>query len=128
MRKILITMLGAGLILLLVACGGNKVDDGTADIYINKAEEIVDLLNDSDYEAVHAMFNDEMKSGLPVIAMEELTPIFKESGSFEEINKASVEESDGIYTTVLAAKYSDKNRLFTISFNSDEEVAGLFIK
>jgi len=128
MRRIIITLLGTCLLLMLVACRGNKVEDATAEIYITKAEAIVDLLNEGNYEAVYDTFDDEMKTGLPVIAMEELTPIIKESGSFKEIDKASVEEEEGMYITVLVAKYSDENRIFTLTFNGDEEVAGLFIK
>jgi|SRR5690625_2657559 len=128
MRKTLLATLGIILILMLAACGGNKVEDSTAEIYITKAEGIIDLLNEGNYEAVHAMFGDAMKTGLPVEDMGELTPIIEESGSFEEIDKASVEEDDGLYITVLVAKYSDKKRVFTITFNDKEEVAGLFIK
>jgi len=116
------------LMLLLAACGGNKVDDATAEKYITQAEEIVALLNEQHYEEIHAKFNDEMKAGLPVEDMEELTPIIEESGNFQEMDKASVEEEDGLYVTVLVAKYSNENRVFTITFNEDEEVAGLFIK
>lgn len=128
MRKILVMMFGTVLMLMLVACGGNKVDDSTAEKYITQAEEIITLLNEGNYEKVHAMFDDEMKTGLPVEDMGELTPVFEESGSFEEIDKTSVEEEDSLYITVLAAKYSNENRVFTITFNDDEEVAGLFIK
>lgn len=128
MRKTLIAMVATILILMLAACGGTKVEDSTAEIYITKAEEVIDLLNAGNYEAVHAMFGDGMKTGLPVENMGELALIIEESGSFEEIDKASVEEDDGLYITVLVAKYSDKKRVFTITFNEKEEVAGLFIK
>lgn len=121
-------MFGTALMLMLVACGGNKVDDSTAEKYITQAEEIIALLNESNYEEVHAMFADEMKIGLPIDDMADLTPIIEESGSFEKIDKVSVEEKDDLYTTVLVAKYSDKNRVYTITFNDKEEVVGLFIK
>src|SRR5690625_2881222 len=101
--------------MMLSACGGNKVDDATAEKYKKKAEEIIILLNEGDYETVYEMFDNVMKEGLPVAAMADLTPIIEESGKFEEIDKASVEEKDGIYTTVSRAKYSDKNRIYTIS-------------
>jgi len=127
-RSMFITILVTMLMLLLAACGGNKVDDATAEKYITQAEEIVALLNEQHYEEIHAKFNDEMKAGLPVEDMEELTPIIEESGNFQEMDKASVEEEDGLYVTVLVAKYSNENRVFTITFNEDEEVAGLFIK
>lgn len=128
MRKMVATMFGIGLIVILTACGGSKVDDATADKYIAKAEEVITLLNETNYEEVHAMFNDEMKSGLPVEDMEELTPVIEEAGEFKEIDKASVEEDDVLYISVLVAKYSEENRIYTITFNESEEVAGLFIK
>jgi len=128
MKKTLITLLGTVLIIMLTACGGNKVEDSTAEIYITQAEEVIDLLNEGNYESVHAMFGDEMKKGLPVEDMEEFTPIIEEAGNFEEIDKASVEEDDGFYITVLVAKYSNEEHVFTITFNDKEEVVGLFIK
>lgn len=112
----------------LAACGGNKVDDSTAEKYITQAEEIVSLLNESEYQEVHVMFDDQMKTELPVAEMEELTPIIDQSGTFEKIDKSSVEEKDGLYIVVLAAKYSNENRVFTITFKDKDEVAGLFIK
>ena len=112
---------------VLAACG-NKVDEDVSEKYIKKAEEIVVLLNDANYQEVHAMFNEEMAVGLPVVAMEELTSVFEQSGDFEKINKSSIEEKDGYYVVVLAANYSGENRVFTISFNDQDEVAGLFIQ
>lgn len=128
MKKMVATMFGLVVILMLTACGGSKVDDATAEKYITKAEEVITLLNETNYEEVHAMFNDEMKSGLPVEDMEELTPVIEEAGEFKEIDKASVEEDDGLYISVLVAKYSEENRIYTITFNESGEVAGLFIK
>ncbi|GAB3807235.1 DUF3887 domain-containing protein [Virgibacillus kimchii] len=121
-------MCGAVMVLLLVACGGNNVDGSTSEKYITQAKEIISLLNEGDYETVHSKFDEEMKTGLPVEDMEELTPIIEESGNFEEIDKASVEEKDGLYVAVLVGNYSDDNRVFTITFNDSEEVAGLFIQ
>ncbi|WP_461183615.1 DUF3887 domain-containing protein [Virgibacillus kimchii] len=128
MRKVFIMMCGAVMVLLLVACGGNNVDGSTSEKYITQAKEIISLLNEGDYETVHSKFDEEMKTGLPVEDMEELTPIIEESGNFEEIDKASVEEKDGLYVAVLVGNYSDDNRVFTITFNDSEEVAGLFIQ
>lgn len=128
MKKILVMTFSAVLVFMLVACGGNKVDEAIGEKYITKAEELVTLLNEGDYEEVHAAFNDEMKTGLPVAGMSDLTPLIEESGDFVAINKASVEEKDGYYITVLVAKYSEENRVYTITFNDDLEVAGLYIK
>src|SRR5690625_723959 len=128
MKKILLAKFRVVVMIGLVACGGNKVDDSTSEKYISKAEVVVSLLNEGNYEEVYAKFDEEMKAGLPVNDMEDLTPIIEESGKFEKIDKSSVEEDDGYYVTVLVAKYSEENRVFTVSFNDKEEVAGLFIQ
>lgn len=127
MRKNIVVLFVIGLTLLLVACGG-KVDDETSEKYITEAKEVVSLLNDAKYEEVHSKFDDAMKAGLPVEAMAELTPIIEGSGNFQEIDKASVEEKDGYYITVLVAEYSNDNRVYTISFNKDDEIAGLHMQ
>lgn len=128
MRKILSTILCAGLAVFFVACGGNKVDDSTANKYITQAEEIVSLLNGGEYQEIHAMFDEQMKAGLTIGQMEELTPVIQGSRDFKEINKSSVEEKEGMYIVVLAAKYSEENRVFTITFNDKDQVVGLYIK
>lgn len=128
MKKIALIMISVLTVLVLVACGGNKVDDATAEKYITKAEEIVSLLNENNYKEVHAMFDEEMEKELPVDDMEELSPVINQSGEFEEIDKSSVEEKDGFFIVVLVAKYSEENRTFTVTFNDKDEVAGLFIQ
>ena len=128
MKRILLMMLGVVMVFGLAACGGSKVDDATAEKYSEKAKEVIGLLNDGNYTEVHAMFDEQMATGLPVGQMEDLTPIIEGSGSFDKIDKSSVEEKDGFYVTVLVAKYSEEKRIYTISFNEQEEVAGLFIK
>jgi|SRR5699024_5768138 len=128
MKRMALIMLSAVTLLALVACGGNKVDDATSEKYIRQAEEIVSLMNEGNYKQVHAMFDEQMKAELSVEQMGELTPIIEQSGNFEKIDKSSVEEKDGYYIVVLVAKYSEENRTFTISFNDNEEVAGLFMK
>lgn len=127
MKRILLMILGAIVVLTISACSG-KVDDSTSEKYINKAEEVISLLNEGNYKEIRKMFDEEMESKLSEEQMEELTPIIEQSGTFDKIDKASIEEKDGFYVTVLVAKYSKEKRVFTISFNKKEEIAGLFIK
>lgn len=128
MRKMTMMVVLMLMVLGLAACGGNKVDDATTEKYRSVAEQVVSLLNAGDYATLHAMFGAQMKEGLPVEQMDELTPLIEEAGTFEKVDKFSIEEKDGFYVTVLVAKYSEEKRIYTISFSEDEEVVGLFIK
>jgi len=127
MRKLLLVMFSVVAMFVLAACG-NKVDEDVSGKYIGKAEEIVSLLQDANYQEVHTLLDEEMKIGLPEEAMGDFSPIFEQSGDFEKVNKSSVEEKDGYYIVVLAVNYSEENRVFTITFNDQDEVAGLYVK
>lgn len=128
MNKLLLMVLGIIMVFGLAACGGNKVDETTTEKYREQAEKVVTLLNEGNYSEIHTMFDEKMTTGLPLEKMNELTPLIEESGTFEKVDKFSVEEKDGFYVSVLVAKYSETKRVYTISFNEDEEVVGLFIK
>lgn len=125
MRKLVLSSLLA--VLLLSGCG-NKVEDSVAQMYIDKAEEVVQYINNNDYEKVTEQFDEIMSANLTVESMSSITPVITASGEFEKISKKSVEEKDGTKIVVLVAKYSNENRVFTISYNDKDEIVGLFIQ
>ncbi|MDK7491239.1 DUF3887 domain-containing protein [Bacillus paranthracis] len=128
MRKMLLIIISTIAVFALVACTGNKVDESTSKKIISKAEGIVSLLNEAKYKEVHEKFDSKMKAGLPEEKMKDLTPVIEKAGTFEKIEKQSIEEKDGLYTVILVAKYSKEQRTFIITYNDKEEIAGLFIK
>lgn len=126
MKKISVILCSV-LILILGACG-NKVDDTTADKYIGKAKDVVTSLNEEQYEKVTAQFDDTMKANLTAAQLAEISPILKESGVFEEIKKQSVEEKDGMKVVVLVAQHKNDKRIYTVSYNDKDQIAGLFVQ
>ncbi|MGD6891944.1 DUF3887 domain-containing protein [Bacillus mobilis] len=128
MRRMLLIMISVIAAFALAACTGNKVDESTSKKFIPKAEEIVSLLNEAKYKEVHDKFDSKMKAGLPEEKMKDLTPVIEKAGTFEKIEKKSIEEKDGLYTVILVAQYSKEQRTYIITYNDKEEIAGLFIK
>jgi len=126
MKRWVVVLLAA--VMLLGACGDKKVEGETADRFIQDAEQVVTLLNDGDTEGVHGMLDATMKEQLTADQLDEVVGIIKESGEYEQVDKSSVEKKDEYYTTVLVVKYSEQKRVFTITFNEQDEVAGLYIK
>lgn len=127
MKKFLSVLLGSLLAFILVGCG-NQVDEATADKYITKAKKVAENLTSGNYEAIHAQFGASMKANLSIEQMAEIAPIIEASGDFEKFDKQSIQEIDGDYAVVLVAKYSEENRVYTISFNAEDEIVGLFVK
>lgn len=129
MKTIRIALLGIIMLIVLAACGGGNVDEATAEKYSSKAEEVITLLNNGHYDELYEMFDATMKTALPLENMAEVfMPVIEESGDFEKMNKSTVNEDDGLFITISSAKYSNKNRIYTITFNQDDEVAGLYVK
>lgn len=121
-----IFLLSIFLLVGLVACGNN--DTSLMEEYVPKAEEVVKLLNDGSYEEVYHQFDETMKNALPVEQMGQLKTVIEKSGEFETFDKSTVEEQDGFYVVVLVAKYSNEDRVYTISFNDHDEIAGLYVR
>lgn len=128
MKKLSSLLLLIAFILILAACSNDKVDKETADKYVAKAEEVVGHLNEAAYELIYEQFDKTMKIGLPVEEMEGLTPIIEASGEFEQFGDSVVELNDGYYVVVIEGDYSEDRRVYTISFNEDDEIGGLYIK
>lgn len=114
-------------ILLLTGCG-NKVDEDTSNTYISKAEEVVQWLNDSEFDKIVAQFDETMAAKLTTERLAEITPLLTASGKLEKIEKQSVEEKEGKKTVVLVAKHSEENRIYTITYDEEDKIAGLFIQ
>ena len=113
--------------LILVGCG-KKVDSEKTELYSKKAEETIQLLNEGKRDDLKEQFNAEMKEGMTEENFDTVETAIKEAGDFKQIEKSSVEEKDGIYITVTIAEYSKQKRVFTISYNDNEQIVGLFIK
>lgn len=78
---------------------------------------------------IYHLFDETMTEQLPVEIMKtQITPVLEESGAFESFNKSKVDEKDGYYVAVIAASYSERNRVYTISFNKQGEISGLFVR
>ena len=112
---------------LLAACG-NKVDEETEGKYIDKAEEVVHFINDGEFDKVIEQLNENMKAKLTAEQLAEITPVLEESGSFKGIKKQSVQEKDGIIVVVLVGEYSEEDRIYTVSYDEEERIAGLFVQ
>lgn len=85
-------------------------------------------MNSGERDKLKEQFDDEMKEAMTDDNFAIVEDAIKEAGNFEKIEKSSVSQKDEVYSTVTIAKYSNKKRVFTINYNGDEQIVGLFIK
>lgn len=134
-KKRLSVFVVALLMMVLAACGANQVDEATAAKYTAKAEGVITSLIEGRYQELYEMFDDQMKAGLPVSQMEQQLPgIIQQSGTFEGFGQSSVQEKrdnqqqENYHVVTVHAKFSSENRIFTVTFNSRDQISGLFVK
>ena len=123
-------------ILLLTACSSNKIPDGFNENDLNqKAEEIINLLNENNVDEVYAMFRTDVQA---MIKLEDLEVIiqdkFNQVGTFKEISQVAITDTKDpntseVYTVVIVSSDHEKGRTtYTLSFNKELEIVGFFIK
>ena len=114
---------------MFVLVGCTSVDQETAEIYAAKAEDVILLLNEQNFEELYQNFDEKMSTDLTVQEMEtHVAPVIEESGEFQSFDQFSVENKQGYYVVVVGTKYSDVNRVYTITFDQQEKIAGLYVK
>ena len=114
-------------VLLLAACG-NKVDEESESKYIGKAVEVVNLLNDGEFDKIIEQMDDRMKANVTAAQLAEITPVLEASGSYVGIEKQSVQEKDGNIIVVIVGEHSEDKRIYTVSYDTNDQIAGLFVQ
>lgn len=133
LRLTLCLLLSLG-IFALYGCGQKPLPEGmTEDGVKASATEVLDALHARDYETVFSMSTGTMQSGMPPeVWAETFDPIFEDTGPFTEISSMAVggvEENGVLYATAVAkCSYQNGSKTFTLNFNGEGALAGLFVK
>ncbi len=98
------------------------------------AQDVVSLLNAQDTEGLRAIFTEQMNTAITDEVFTQIYAAIGEGGAFEAIDSMTVigstDQSTGeeFATVITRAKYAAKTFTYTISFNKDMQVAGLYYK
>lgn len=130
MKKIIRIMITILCFTMLVGCGAGKLSDNfSEDTLKSEAEAIIDNFNNKQYEEVINRGDENLKSKLTADQLKEVwEQVNSKLGDYEEISKITFKEKDGIVSVVALAKYENSKAQFTMSFNEDMELVGIFLK
>lgn len=122
------------LVALLVFTACNTLPEGVdSENLKNKAEAAVLIVNQRDYASLKEHFKEAYQTDFdPAQWQEALDPILDESGAFVEFKAAQVasqkqNDVDMIFV-VLQAKYENVTRTYTVIFDINSEMTGLYVK
>jgi len=131
-RFLSIVLLAVLSLAMLGGCAA-KLPEGFEEAEVQAAaENVIDLLNKRDSEGLTALMTEEMKAVMTEDIQAQIFALLDSSGAFQEIldlKMAGSTQSDVTYVAVAAkAKYEKSEITYTISFDQDMKLAGLYLK
>ena len=86
-------------------------------------------LNDKNYDGILEDSSDELKISLPDNKLQETWEGFsKDIGKFNSISNMTLAEKNGYAVAITNVKYDNKKVTFTLSFNKEMKLAGIYMK
>ena len=140
MNKMIKTVLSVVMVLALsmgmLACAGGKLPEGfDKDELGSSAEEIVGLATAGDNDSILGALRDDLKSGVTADQLKEgWAPIYEKAGAFDSITKtvfsSTKDKTTGEEYAVVQvmAKHENANLVYTLSFDKNLALVGLYLK
>lgn len=117
------------LCILLFGCSA-KLDENYDEKQLEeKAMEVIGYLNDEDYEKVTNMGDAKMNTPELTAKLKEAWSFVKiEFGEFVAYDDFNYASQDGLGVVIAVVSYENNKVQFTISFNQELELAGIYFK
>ncbi|MEF9970544.1 MAG: DUF3887 domain-containing protein [Ruthenibacterium sp.] len=116
-------------VFLLAACGEKLPEGVTEEAVKSHASTTVLSLNNKDYDALNKSMTPEMVDALSASPLGDVWEPFAEKlGAFKQIDKVTVGAQKGLAVAVVNASYENAKATFTLSYDAEYHLAGLFFK
>ena len=132
--KKMVVLLGV-LVLVLTGCGSTKLSDAFDEETVKEsAKEVIDDLVNDECDKVVEKMSAAMQEAVTaedlaanMEAMNALTGAFKEYKSSAVVGQQDAQGTD-MAVAVIVAAFEKRNVTYTISYNTDMEIIGLWMK
>lgn len=134
LRRLSLALALCACLCLLSAC--HELAEGfDGDAMYEKGCQIIELCNARDYDAVIAMFDQELLGDVSSAQLaEQLDPVLDEYGKFvafkSHATAGSQDQNSGMDLGILAVRcaYENKKVIYTITFTQNNDLVGLFVQ
>lgn len=129
MKKIVSILLALLFCVSLTACAVKLPEGVTEDDIMSNSQIVIDCLNAKDYEKLGEMYTPVMATALENNKLAEVwEPIYEQLGTFEKIEKHTLQVKNESTTVTILAKYTTKSIVYTFTFTPEYKLDGLFMK
>ena len=134
MKKTIMIILGIFVAFIFSGCNSTKLADSFDKATVKaSAKQVIDYMNSGDFDSVNALVREDGKEILTSdVLSDAVQKTYGKAGSFVEykaVNIIGQKDKDMNYAIALVqAKYEKKTVTFTISFDSNMAVVGIYMK
>lgn len=131
MKKVVCSVLAALLCLtVLAACSAPPLPEGVTEESLGKAATAtIEQLNDCDYETLKASMDETMLKAIEEANFNASWDAERETlGAYKGEKSSQYTSQKGYAIAIVQAEYEQKTLTYTLSYNADLTLAGLFYK
>ena len=136
LKTIVCAVLALTLVLGLFGCAGKALPEGfDKDEVGSAAEEIVGLATAGDYDSIVAALRSDLQASITADQLKEgWAAAYEKAGAFKSITKTTLSGTEDATTKEAYAvaqvlvKHENANLLYTLSFDKDLALVGLYLK
>ncbi|MDO5028067.1 MAG: DUF3887 domain-containing protein [Bacillota bacterium] len=137
MKKfLLVSLLVLGLVLTACSNGqaSEEMEAAEEEKYVTMSKENIQLINEQGFEALEDLYSQEMKEAMAASSMEETNRIIVDKGAFKEFGQGGAvyftdeSTSNKYIVSQVETIYENGKLIFTINYNLDDQIIGLFMK
>lgn len=118
--------------LLLTSCSSKLPQWADKAKIEQESKNIIDILGKKDKQALQEKLSPEMKASLSDEQIDAIFQMVAELGSFKEVKafdaKEAKQNQKSYVTAAVSAAYEKRDVMYTLSFDDQMRLAGLFIK
>lgn len=121
-------------LILLSGCAAKLSSAFDEDKVKNAAENVILMVNEHDTDGLLAVSATELKTVLTDDVLNQIYATTDAAGTYEKIDNSTVigaqdkNTKKDYATSVLKAKYETKSITYTITFDTDMKLAGIYLK
>lgn len=129
MKKLYKFIIGILCMYMLGGCGASKLSDNYNENKLKESsEKLIDCFNNEKYDNIVDGMDDSLKKQVSSDQLKEAWSNFKKVGKYKSISKIIFQEKNSIAIVVVIAQYENSNVQFTLSYNKDMKLVGVYFK
>lgn len=134
MKKSIYLLLSVIVILTFYGCAKESIPAEEKETYTTLAEDVIQTVQSYDFESLEDISIDELKQALTEESTNKIKEIIASKGAFQSFDKVKITTRKDPHTQLeyilvqYKVKYEEGSILYSLTFDKEKKLAGIFLK